>query len=59
MLMLTSVSAAGCGGRNAGDFCDVSSPTRPSAQAAAAMDRQDKVSILKHNEYGAKACGWR
>lgn len=59
MLMLTSVLAAGCGGRNAGDFCDVSSPIRPSAQAAAAMDVADKAAIVKHNEYGLKACGWR
>ncbi len=59
MLILMSGSIAGCAARNAADFCEVASPIRPSAGAAAAMDRQDKASILKHNEYGAKACGWR
>ena len=59
MLILTSACLAGCAGRNAGDFCDVSSAIRPSAAAAAVMDVQDKAAILKHNEYGAKACGWR
>jgi hypothetical protein len=59
MLIWTSVSIAGCAGRNSGDFCEVASPIRPSAEAAAAMDWQDKATLLKHNEYGAKACGWR
>lgn len=58
MLILTTAWLPGCA-RNSGDFCEVASPIRPSAAAVAGMDRADKVSILKHNEYGAKACGWR
>lgn len=40
-----------------GDFCDVAAAIRPS--------RQDKLTdgterqILKHDEYGAKVCGWK
>ena len=59
MLILTAAWIAGCAGRNVGDFCDVASPIRPSVGAAAAMDRDDKTAIVKHNEYGEKVCGWR
>lgn len=59
MLILTSTSIAGCAGRSSGDFCDVAAAIRPSSAAAAAMDRTDKAAIVKHNAYGAKACGWR
>lgn len=58
MLILTSAWLAGCAGRNAGDFCDVASPIRPSVAAATAMDQIDKAAILKHNEYGLRVCGW-
>ncbi|MCT4492640.1 hypothetical protein [Bosea minatitlanensis] len=57
MRILITTSASGCAW-NSGDFCDVATPIRPSAPAAAVMDRADKAAIVKHNEYGARACGW-
>lgn len=59
MLISIAILTVGCGAKPAGDFCDVSSPYRPSASAAAAMDRQDKQWVVSHNNYGSKACDWR
>lgn len=44
---------------NSGDFCDVSKPLRPTADAVAAMSDREKADILKHNEFGAEKCGWK
>lgn len=60
MLLLISITAclAGCA-KTVGDFCDVSKPFRPTADAVAAMSDREKADILKHNEYGEEACGWK
>jgi len=39
-----------------GDFCDVAAAIRPSRQDV--LTEETKLQILKHDEYGAKVCGW-
>lgn len=46
---------AGC--VTVGDFCDVSDPIRPSAEDRLTEDLSRQ--ILKHDRYGAEACGWK
>ncbi len=60
LALLISITAltAGCAGRNSGDFCDVASPQRPSAATVAAMTREEKTALVKHNEHGERHCGW-
>jgi hypothetical protein len=57
--MLISISAclAGCA-KTVGDFCDLASPIKPTAEAVAAMSDREKADILKHNEFGEEKCGW-
>lgn len=58
MLALASVSlTAGCATTTGGDFCDVASAIRPST--ADALTDGTTEQILKHNRYGAQACGWK
>lgn len=59
LLMLISASLVGCARQTIGDFCDVSNPIRVSPQTAASMSQAEKRDVLKHNEYGERACGWR
>lgn len=54
-LMLASLS--GCATAPTSEFCLVVSPIRPSVQDQ--MTDGTKRQILAHNEYGARACGWR
>lgn len=58
MLILMLAFASGCA-RTSGDFCDVSKPFRPTADAVAAMSDREKADILKHNRLGEDQCGWK
>jgi hypothetical protein len=48
---------AGCVTTVNGDFCDTSSPIRPSVEDR--LTDGTAAQILKHNTYGARACGWK
>jgi len=48
---------AGCGTTQKGEFCDVASPIRPSVSDSLSDGTAEQ--ILKHNRYGAMACGWK
>lgn len=58
-LLLTSilVLTSGCATKGVGNFCDVSEAIHPSR--ADVLTEGTKRQILKHNEYGASACGWQ
>lgn len=57
MLALAGVSLmAGCA-TTSGDFCDVASAIRPSVHDVLTDGTTEQ--ILKHNRYGARACGWK
>lgn len=58
MLALAAISlVSGCATSGSGDFCDVSSAIRPSVTDSLSEGTTDQ--ILKHNRYGAVACGWK
>ena len=63
--MLTSISvfSAGCsatsGTKPVGNFCDVARPIYLTQDAVHALSSERKRTILAHNEFGEKACGWR
>ena len=48
---------AGCVTTVNGDFCDTSSPIRPSVEDR--LTDGTASQILKHNTYGAQNCGWK
>lgn len=50
-----SVTVSGC--VTPGDFCDVAKPFRPSPEDR--LTDGSKQQVVSHNEYGAKACGWK
>ena len=57
-----SRSLAGCvttGGSRGGSFCETAAPQRPSRAEIQAMTPERRRAVLAHNEFGAKACGWR
>ena len=55
--LITVLVLAGCqaGG---GSYCDVAEPIRLSSGAVDALDDRDVNAVLRHNETGAKLCGW-
>ena len=55
LLTLMTGLLAGC--VTAGDFCDVAVPIRPSVDDR--LTEGTARQILKHDSYGAQACGWR
>ncbi len=58
MLALASMSlTAGCATTTGGNFCDVASAIRPSVEDRLTEGTAEQ--ILKHNRYGAQACGWK
>lgn len=58
MLALVAASlTTGCAISRSGDFCDVASAIRPSVQDVLTDGTTEQ--ILKHNRYGAIACGWK
>ena len=48
---------AGCATTPSGDFCDIASPIRPSVSDTLTDGTAEQ--ILKHNRFGAQACGWK
>lgn len=46
-----------CQAPRASGFCDTSSPIRPSVEDR--LTEGTARQILKHNSYGAQACGWK
>ncbi len=62
MLRITMLSAllflAACT-TTKGTFCAISKPLRPSEATIAAMSDAEVADMLRHNEAGAKLCGWK
>ncbi|TXN41700.1 hypothetical protein FV232_17110 [Methylobacterium sp. WL30] len=57
-----AAALAGCvtsGGSPGGSFCETARPQRPSRSEIQAMTPARQREVLAHNEFGAKACGWR
>lgn len=56
LAMVSLTSCAGSGPAQ-GNFCDVAKPIyfQPDDQ----VDRSTERAIIRHNEVGAKLCGWR
>ncbi len=62
MAALLAVALGGCvttGGSPGGAFCETARPQRPSRAEISAMTPVRQREVLAHNEFGAKACGWR
>lgn len=59
---LLAVALSGCvttGGSRGGSFCETARPQRPSKAEIRDMTPARQREVLAHNEFGAKACGWR
>ena len=58
-LLLTAPLVSGCAtSPTTGSWCLTNDPQRPSVAEFAAMDAAAKRSMLAHNLYGQKLCGW-
>lgn len=55
-LIIAALLLAGCS-TTAGNFCQVSSPIRPSASDS--LTEGTARQILTHNRYGAEVCRWQ
>ncbi len=62
MITVAMLVLSGCATMNKiipGNFCDVSQAHLHSAKAQRAMSDSELATETKHNDFGAKECGWK
>jgi len=58
LAVLALTMLAGCA-TTAGNFCDVGRQMHPTDKDVDTMSDQLVEDVLSHNNYGARACGWK